>query len=221
MTNDPTIPGPHANSRLLTAGLPPKEAGAAMLMVHGRGATAEDILGLADPLDTGTFSYFAPQAVGGTWYPYSFLAPFEMNEPWLSSALAVLDAAVAHIGSAGIPPERLILLGFSQGACLATEYAARHARRYGGIVALSGGLIGPEGAPRDYAGSLEGTPVFLGCSDRDPHIPKERVLETAQVLEALGGAVDARLYPNMGHTINADEVAAVRKIMAKLDPVAE
>ena len=221
MNNAPNIPGPHANSHLLTAGVPLKEATAAMLMVHGRGATAEDILSLADPLDTGNFAYVAPQAVGGTWYPYSFLAPFEMNEPWLSSALAVLDAARARIVDAGIPLERVILLGFSQGGCLATEYAARHARRYAGVVGLSAGLIGPDDAPRDYAGSLEGTPVFLGCSDRDPHIPKARVLESAQVLEALGGVVDARLYPNMGHTINQDEVTAVRQIMAKLSAATE
>ncbi len=221
MTDAPNIPGPHANSHLLTAGVPLKVATAAMLMVHGRGATAEDILGLADPLDTAGFAYVAPQAVGGTWYPYSFLAPFEMNEPWLSSALAVLDAALAHIVDAGIPLERVILLGFSQGGCLATEYAARHARRYAGVVGLSAGLIGPDDAPRDYAGSLEGTPVFLGCSDRDPHIPKARVLESAQVLEALGAAVDARLYPNMGHNINQDEVTAVHQIMAKLGAVTE
>jgi predicted esterase len=221
MTNNQSIPGPHANSRLLTAGVPLKDAAAAMLMVHGRGASAEDILGMADPLDMDGFAYVAPQAVGGTWYPYSFLAPFEMNEPWLSSALAVLDAAVAYIGEVGIPPERVILLGFSQGACLASEYAARHARRYGGIVAFSGGLIGPDDAPRDYAGSLEGSPVFLGCSDIDPHIPKARVLETAQILETLGGTVDARLYPNMGHTINQDEVAAARLIMQKLGAAAE
>lgn len=221
MTHDMTIPGPHANSKLRTAGAPLKDASAVVLMVHGRGATAEDILSLAEPLDMDNFAYLAPQAVGGTWYPYSFLMPLEMNEPWLSSALAVVGAALAYIDNAGIPPERVILLGFSQGGCLATEYAARNARRYGGVAVLSGGLIGADGTPRDYAGSLEQTPVFLGCSDKDPHIPKSRVLETAQVLDTLGGVVTARIYPNMGHNINGDEIDAVREMMEKLGPVRE
>jgi predicted esterase len=182
-------------------------------MVHGRGASAEDILTLSEPLALDNIAYLAPQAKDGTWYPYPFMMPFEMNEPWLSSALAVVGAALAYIEGEGFPLERVILLGFSQGACLASEYVARNARRYGGLAGLSGGLIGPEGSPRDYKGALEQTPVFLGCSDRDPHIPKARVLETAQVLEALGGVVDARIYPNMGHTINKDENAAVREMI--------
>ena len=187
-----------------------------MILVHGRGASADDILTLAPELNRPDFAYLAPQAAGSTWYPYSFLVPTAQNEPYLSSALARLGAVLAHVEAAGLPPQRVMLLGFSQGACLALEYAARHARRYGGLVGLSGGLIGPDGAPRDYAGSLDGTPIFLGCSDVDFHIPKERVIESADVLRRLGGAVDARLYPGMGHTINEDELEAVRQMMAAL-----
>jgi predicted esterase len=182
-------------------------------MVHGRGATAESILMLAGELDRPGFAYLAPQAAGDSWYPYSFLAPIASNEPWLSSALRAVGDALAMIEEAGIPAERTILLGFSQGACLALEFAARHARRYGGLVGLSGGLIGPDGTPRNYAGSFEGTPVFLGCSDVDPHIPKERVLLTEEVLRRMGAEVTARLYANMGHTVNRDEIAFVRGMM--------
>lgn len=207
---------PHRNAVVLTAGAALGQADAAMILVHGRGASADDILTLAPELNRPDFAYLAPQAAGSTWYPYSFLVPTAQNEPYLSSALARLGAVLAHVEAAGLPPQRVMLLGFSQGACLALEYAARHARRYGGLVGLSGGLIGPDGAPRDYAGSLDGTPIFLGCSDVDFHIPKERVIESADVLRRLGGAVDARLYPGMGHTINEDELEAVRQMMAAL-----
>ncbi len=208
--------GPHQGQPVLAAGEPLERARAAMVLVHGRGATAQDILTLAGELDQPGFAYLAPQAAGSTWYPYSFLAPIERNEPYLSSALATLDQLLAHIAAAGIPAERTILLGFSQGACLATEFAARNARRYGGLVGLSGGLIGPDGTPRDYPGSLDGTPVFLGCSDVDPHIPAARVQHSAEVLRGLGGDVTARLYSGMGHTVNEDEIEAVQAIMAKL-----
>ena len=201
--------GPHQGQPVRAAGTPLEEARAAMVMVHGRGATAESILTLVPALDRPRFAYLAPQAGGNTWYPYSFLAPIESNEPWLSSALRAVGDALARIEEAGIPAERTILLGFSQGACLALEFAARNARRYGGLVGLSGGLIGPDGTPRDYAGSFEGTPAFLGCSDVDPHIPRERVLQTEQVLRRMGADVTARLYANMGHTVNRDEIAFV------------
>jgi len=184
-----------------------------MLMVHGRGATAESILMMAGELDRAGFAYLAPQAAGDTWYPYSFLAPISSNEPWLSSALGAVGDALALIEEAGIPAERTILLGFSQGACLALEFAARNARRYGGLVGLSGGLIGPDGTPRDYPGSFEGTPVFLGCSDVDPHIPRDRVQHTEEVMRRMGAEVTARLYANMGHTVNRDEIAFVRGTM--------
>jgi predicted esterase len=211
--------GPHAGAPVLTAGVPLAQARAAAVLVHGRGATAESILSLAPLVDPGGFTFLAPQAAGGTWYPWSFMEPIERNEPWLSSALALLSDLLDRTAAAGIPAERTVLLGFSQGACLTLEFAARNARRYGAVVGLSGGLIGPEGTLRDYAGSLDGTPVFLGCSDVDSHIPKERVEETADVMRRLGGDVEVRLYPGMGHTINQDELdaagALLRSVAAK------
>jgi len=203
----------HLGQPVLAAGQPLEKARAAMVLVHGRGGTAQDILSLADELARPDFAFLAPQARGQTWYPHSFLAPIANNEPALSSALAAVDAVLAQTDAAGIPPERTILLGFSQGACLVLEYAARNARRYGGLVGLSGGLIGPNGTPRAYAGSLAGTPVFMGCSDMDPHIPRERVLESAETLRHLGGQITVRLYPAMGHAINLNEIDAVRDLM--------
>jgi len=213
--SEQTFRGLHQGQPVLRAGAPLERAKAAMIMVHGRGATAESILTLAPEFDQPEFAYLAPQAAGNTWYPYSFMSPIPNNEPGISSGMAALAAVLAAVQAAGIPAERTILLGFSQGACLAAEFGARNARRYGGLIALSGGLIGPDGTPRDYAGSLDGTPVFMGCSDVDPHIPKERVIYSAEVLRMLGGAVDVRLYPGMGHTVNQDEIDAVRAIMAK------
>lgn len=188
-------------------------ARAGAIFVHGRGADARDILGLAGEIDPGEVAFVAPEASGHTWYPYSFLAPIEQNEPGISSGMRVLDVLVARFDAAGLPPERLLLLGFSQGACLTLEYAARHARRFGGIAGLSGGLIGPPGTPRDYAGTFDGTPVFLGCSDDDPHIPGARVEETAAVLERMGAVVTMRLYDDIGHEISADELAIVRDML--------
>jgi len=213
--------GPHQGQPLARAGRPVAEAAAAMVMVHGRGATAESILTLADEFGRDDdFAYVAPQAAGWSWYPYSFLAPLQQNEPGLSSGLARIGEVIAQLEAAGLPAERIVLLGFSQGACLSLEFAARNPRRYGAVIGLSGGLIGPPGTPRDdprdHPGSLAGTPVFLGCSDRDPHIPRERVDETAAVLEKLGAEVTERIYPNLGHTVNQDEVAFVRELLAPL-----
>jgi predicted esterase len=210
------IIGPHQGQPILTAGDPLDKAGAAMVMLHGRGASAEDILEVATELKQPGFAYLAPQAAQNSWYPNSFIAPIPSNEPGLSSGLAVIASILAQLAGAGITPERTILLGFSQGACLTLEYTARNARRYGGLVGLSGGLIGPDGTPRNYAGSLQGTPVFLGCSDVDFHIPRQRVELTAEVLEQLGGNVTTRLYPNMGHTVNRDEILFVREMMVTL-----
>ena len=187
----------------------PKDARLAMILVHGRGASAEDILGLASELGRDDVAYLAPQAAGNTWYPYSFLSPLEKNEPGLTSALGVLGQLVSTLGDQGLPAERVGFLGFSQGACLSLEFAARNARRYAAVIGLSGGLIGPPGTPRTYPGHAGGTFVFLGCSDVDPHIPLERVQETAQVFRDLGAVVDERIYRGMGHTVNRDEIEAV------------
>jgi predicted esterase len=184
-----------------------------MVMIHGRGASAVDILTLVSELRQPDFAYLAPQASGNTWYPSRFLDPVASNEPWLSSALAVVGDVVARILAVGLPAERTFLFGFSQGACLALEWAARNARRYGGVVGLSGGLIGAEGEPRLDHGALEGTPVFLGCSDPDPHIPRARVQSSAQILRDLGGKVTIRFYPGLGHSVNEDELEIVRQMM--------
>jgi phospholipase/carboxylesterase len=209
------IDSPHLGQPVLTVGEPLERARAALVLVHGRGSSAPYILELAGELAVPGYAYLAPQAAGSSWYPFSFLSPLERNEPCLSSALAALAQVRAQIAAAGIPEERTAWLGFSQGACLALEFVARHARRYGAVAGLSGGLIGPDGTPREYAGSLAGTPVFLGCSDVDPHIPKARVEHSAEVLRALGGDVTVRLYRDMGHTVNADEMEHVREMLAK------
>jgi phospholipase/carboxylesterase len=203
----------HDNQPVLGVGPSVDEASGVMIMVHGRGASAQDILGLSTELNAEGMSFIAPQAAGNTWYPFSFLEPIEKNEPYLSGALDRLASLVADVESAGVPPERIILLGFSQGACLAAEFAARNARRFGGVCGLSGGLIGPPGTDREYPGSLENTPVFLGCSDVDFHIPVERVYETEEVLRKMGGDVTAQIYPGMGHTINRDEIEHVQRIV--------
>jgi predicted esterase len=208
------VKGPHQNQPVRRAGMDLSQARGAMVMLHGRGATAESILTLVPALGIVDFAYLAPQAGGNSWWPQSFLAPIPQNEPGISSAMQAVEDVLAHVEAAGVPPDRTVLLGFSQGACLAAEFAARHARRYGGVASLSGGLIGPNGTPRDYPGSLDGTPVFLGCSDMDSHIPAERVRLSAEVLERVGGEVTMRLYPGMGHTIIEDELEAVRAMMA-------
>ena len=204
----------HQGQAIYTRGAPLADAAAAVIMVHGRGATAGDILTLADEFDAPGVAYLAPQAAGNAWYPNRFIAPIASNEPWLSSALETVGAVFAHVAAAGIPVERTVLLGFSQGGCLALEYAARNPRRYGGLVALSGALIENGDAPRTYIGSLAGTPVFLGCSDNDPHIPAGRLERTAGLLRALGGEVTLRIYPGLGHTVNRDEIEIVGQTIA-------
>jgi predicted esterase len=186
-----------------------------MIMVHGRGAGPADMLGLAAVLAHPGFAYLAPAAAGGTWYPESFLAPIARNEPGISSGIAVVHGLIDRAVAGGVPEERIVLLGFSQGACLATTAAYRRPARYGGIVAFSGGLIGPPGTTWPLAGSLAGTPAFLGCSDVDPHIPLERVDQTAAALAAMGAAVTRRIYPGMGHTVNDDEITFTRALMER------
>jgi predicted esterase len=205
--------GPHQGALVRQAGAPRDRARAVGILLHGRGASAEDILELARAVRADDVAWLAPQAAGKTWYPNRFIAPIASNEPWLSSALAAVDDLVAQAESAGIGRARVLLGGFSQGACLALEYVVRHPARFGGLAGLSGGLIGPPGTAWPTNGSLAGTPIFLGCSDVDFHIPKERVVESADVLTALGAHVETILYPNMDHVINADELARVQKLV--------
>jgi len=213
---DPDNPfqGPHQTTQVATYGTPLSRAKAAMIMVHGRGATAESMFSLADEFAQAGFHYAAPQAQNLAWYPYSFLQPKENNQPGLSSGLQQIYNLLEKTIDGGIPAEKIILLGFSQGACLATEFAARHPKKLGGVVGLSGGLIGPEIDPSLYSGSMEQTPVFLGCSNIDPHIPKERVDETEEVFESLNADVTKSIYLGMPHTVNEDEIKTVRRMMA-------
>jgi predicted esterase len=204
----------HAHEPLLRAGPVISEARLVAILLHGRGATAEDILGLSLEFTAPDIAYLAPQAAEHTWYPYSFLAPIEQNEPNLSSALGLIARLLHDLEQQNVPPERVVLLGFSQGACLTLEFAARNAQRYAAVVALSGGLIGPSGTPRTYSGNFGATPVFMGCSDVDAHIPVERVRESADVFRRMGAVVDERIYPGMGHTVNRDEIAAVDALLS-------
>lgn len=209
----------------VAGGAAPAEAGLGVVLVHGRGASPQSILSLADAFQRDDVSYLAPPASGNTWYPYSFLAPLHFNEPGLSAALASVGRACERFVAEGIELNRVLVVGFSQGACLALEYAARNPRRYGGIVAFSGGLIGngdiegaapPDDKRFEYHGSLAGTPVFFGCSDEDPHIPLKRVRDSATVFRTLEADVTERVYPGMGHTVNADEVAFVRDLFERI-----
>jgi predicted esterase len=211
------------NESTLITGTPLAQARAAMILLHGRGADAASILALTGRLDTDGFALLAPHAPSPehTWYPERFLAPLERNEPWLSLALDKVQVEFDRLSKAGIPPSRTILLGFSQGACLALEFAARNAQRYGGVVGLSGGLIGPDDLLRSDRGSLAGTPVFLGCSDVDFHIPRHRVEHAALHLANLGAAVDLQLYPSMDHTVNEDELRRVQELINHLAKVGE
>lgn len=204
---------PHDSEPVLSAGRPLGSGRAAMIMVHGRNAGPENILELARLIPHPDFSFLAPSAAGGTWYPLSFMAETSRNEPGLSSGLAVILELVRSIEARGVPRRRIILLGFSQGACLSGEFAVRNPSRFGGVVALSGGLIGPPGTVWNHPGSFEGTPVFLGCSDVDSHIPKGRVDESAAVFSAMGATVTERIYPGMGHQVNEDELEVVREMM--------
>lgn len=206
--------GPHQEARIYDQGAPLSRARAAMVMVHGRGATAQGILQLVPEFAQPDFYYAAPQAHSNTWYPWSFLEPQEKNEPGISSGLQLLDDLLKSVTAEGIPPEKVFLLGFSQGACLASEYLARHPQRIGGLVILSGGLIGPSVSVEHYSGSVEDTPVFIGCSDFDSHIPQSRVDETEAVFEKLGGRVNKKIYEGMGHRIIEDEIRVIRGMMA-------
>lgn len=214
----PSTDDPHYGQPVETGGAAPSDARAALILLHGRGATARGMMALAGEASPDHVLFVAPQAYRRTWYPHSFLAPIEQNEPYLTSALGVVGHVLDRTQQAGIPLERTVLVGFSQGACLALEYAARHPQTYGGVFGLSGGLIGPEDTSFSYDGDLDGTFVFLGCSDQDPHIPLERVQESADVLEKLGARVDARVYPGMGHTTNEEELRVLRETLQQYVP---
>lgn len=204
---------PHAGQPVLTMGAPLAAARGAVILVHGRNAEPRNILELVPLLDRSDFAFLAPAAAGRTWYPQSFLAPRLQNEPGISSGLSVLHGLVAELAAAGIAQERVVLLGFSQGACLSSQYAVEHPGRYGGLILFSGGLIGEPGTTWDFPGSFSGTPVCLGCSDVDSHVPAGRVRESAAVFERMGARVDLRLYPGMGHLVNEDEILAARAIL--------
>lgn len=208
---------PHRDQPVLLGGAPPAEAAGALVLLHGRGGSAQDMLALARDLDRPRFAWYVPEAAGRQWYPFALLEKLQRNQSYLNSGLGLLKRVLGRIEAAPVPAERVVWLGFSQGASLALEFVVRNPRRYGGVAALSGGLLGPEGTPREYPGSLEGTPVFLGSGDMDPHIPKRRVDETAAVLTGLGAAVTRQTYAGLGHSTNPEELAAVR---AMLDAVA-
>lgn len=212
-TTEDRFQGPHQSQHVEVAGIDPEKADGAMILIHGRGASAQSIMTLKDEFNAPELYYVAPQASGHQWYPNSFLAPTERNEPGLSSGLQMIHDIVFTLEQTGIPKEKIILLGFSQGACLATEYAARHPARFGGLAALSGGLIGDTISAENYTGSLESTPVFLGCSNIDPHIPKERVDKTEEILKGLNADVTKKIYKGMGHTVNDDEIEHVKTMI--------
>lgn len=211
------MPSP-LGTTVIHAGAPLEKAAAAIILVHGRGATAESIMGLARALDDGAnrIAWAAPQASGNTWYPLPFMQPLEANEPHRSDALATIDALVAEIAEKGVPSDRIGVIGFSQGACLALEHALVGEHRPALVGALSGGVMGPDGEPRVVEGSREGLSVFIGCGDRDGHIPIERAADSARLFEDAGASVDYRRYPGMDHTINDDEIAALRDAVARL-----
>ena len=204
---------PHRDQPVLRSGPSQKDARLVAILLHGRGASAEDILGLTAQFSATDIAYLAPQAADSTWYPYSFLAPFDQNAPWLDSALHMIESLLEKLQQS-VPSERVVLMGFSQGACLALEFVARHAQRYAAVAAFSGGLIGPPGTPRNYVGAFDATPIFIGCSDIDPHIPLDRVRESVAVFRRMGASVDERIYPRMAHTIVADEIDAVDAMLA-------
>ena len=208
---------PHAGQPVVEAGVALGQAPAAVIMVHGRNAGPANILDLAERFERPNLTYLAPAAAGGTWYPFSFMADSASNEPGISSGIAVLKALVTRIEDAGIPKARIVLAGFSQGACLTSEFAIRHPARYGGVLIFTGGAIGPPGTtwgpPSTGAPGFDGTPVFLGCSDRDAHVPESRARETADVFRRLGADVTLRIYPGMGHVVNDDEIASARSVL--------
>lgn len=204
---------PHHDQSVLHAGAELKKATGAVVLLHGRGGSAEDILGLAEAFYDPRLAYLAPQAAGNTWYPNSFLAPIAQNEPWLSSALRKVEATIQLAVDAGVSRDRIVVCGFSQGACLSTEFVARNPGKYAGLVAFTGGLIGPPGADLTHSGDLQGTPAFLGSGDPDPHVPWARVEQSAEVLRGMKALVTLQRYPGRGHTISQEEIELGRRLI--------
>ncbi|MEX0724363.1 MAG: dienelactone hydrolase family protein [Gracilimonas sp.] len=214
ITANTNFEGPHQPTQIAEGGVSSSEADAAMIMIHGRGATAPSIVQLANEFDTNKkLTLRAPQASGNTWYPYSFLENTEKNEPGLSSGLQKIYDIVQDLKSEGFSEDQIYFLGFSQGACLASEFVARHPNKYAGLIALSGGVIGDSVDISNYEGDLKGTPVFMGCSDIDPHIPKERVNESEKIFDKLNASVTKKLYPGMGHLVNEDEIKHINDML--------
>lgn len=204
---------PHEGQPVVEAGVPLGQAPAVVIMVHGRNAAPANILDLARRFERPHLTYLAPAASGGTWYPFSFMADIATNEPGISSGIAVLNELVAQIERAGVPRSRIVLAGFSQGACLTAEFAIRHASHFGGVLIFTGGAIGPPGTAWNHSGHFSGTPVFIGCSDRDAHVPESRARETADVFSRLGAEVTLRIYPGMGHVVNDDEIEFAQGVL--------
>ncbi len=208
--------GPHQNQPIAATGVELNKAKKAMILIHGRGASAQSILALSKEFENvEDFVFLAPQASGHTWYPYSFLAPTKNNQPGIDSGLQAISDIISKLEKEGISKGNIFLLGFSQGACLASEFVARNPSKYAGLIALSGGLIGETIDLDSYSGNLQATPVFMGCSDIDAHIPKERVNESAEVFEKLNATVIKKLYPGMGHLVNEDEIEHINKIIKR------
>lgn len=201
------------SKNIITAGIPIEEAQKVLILLHGRGASAENILSISDSLNVNDFSLIAPQASGNSWYPFSFLAPVKQNEPWLTSAINILSEILKDLNEQGINSNQIYFLGFSQGSCLALEFVTRNAKRYAGVAAFTGGLIGDKIYNENYKGDFNLTPIFIGTSDPDPHVPLERVKATENILKNMNAAVTLKIYKNMGHTINQDEIETVNKII--------
>ena len=207
---------PHRDGAVLRYGAPLGQAGGAMILLHGRGGSAEDILSLAREIHQPELAYLAPQAALHSWYPYSFLAPIEQNQPWLSSALRRVESVLELVTQSGIATTQIVIAGFSQGACLATEFVASHPKRYGGLIAFTGGLIGPPGSDLKHEGSFDGMPAFLGSGDPDPHVPWHRVEESARVLGQMGAITTLRRYQGRSHTISKEELELGRRLIQQV-----
>lgn len=211
-----TADNPHLSQSVARMGCPLESARAAAIMVHGRGRDTDDILGIAERLDLGDIAYLAPAAYENSWYPDRFMAPIENNQPRLDQALQRIDTLISELHAKGFDRRRIVLLGFSQGGCLATEYAVRNAGRYGGIIGFTGGLIGPPGTKWNFKGDFGGTPVFLGTSDIDEWVPEPRVRETARVMRRMGAEVELKIYAGMDHIVNDHEIERSRRIFERI-----